>query len=327
MRAQFLSRWEMVGLVVLSLVVVGGVVWRTTQRGPIPSYGGKSVRTWIEEIRTQERFGMPQHGAGRAAIEALGPAAVPYLLDSLDRRPIPFWERFHRAAYRRFPSVLPGPPLRLEGSDALSYQNFVVRSCRQTFPQALELLVEATESDRVQVRETAVYTLAGSVSHSPAIVSALVRGLEDEDGRVRFHAALGLGRFGPAASNAVPFLVKALQPARAERAAIAARALGLIGPGAREAVPSLRPLLASTNVQDCVNAAIALWQITGDSSESIPVLVQKLEQKLEGFDRLLELEIFQRLQEMGTNVQNSIPRSRLILRSLLSADDESASLG
>lgn len=284
--------------VVLTLLLVfvagGGLVWKATSQARMPSYGGKSVRTWIHEIRAQERFERPPHTEARAAIKAMGPEALPYLFDAVDRHPIPYWERLLQTAYRRFPSIVPEPPLRLEHPELIAYLNFVALSCRQTFPQSVDLVLRATRSDQADVQVAALIALNGITNPTPEVIAAFIDALEDKDRLVRHQAVVGLARFGPAASNAVPALITVLGKPQAN---VAAYALGSIGSASRAAVPSLRPLLASTDVKEAVSAAIALWQITGVSTESIPVLIQHRD----GADMVLKPVILARLAEMETN--------------------------
>jgi HEAT repeat protein len=184
--------------------------------------------------------------------------------------------------------------LRLERPESYTYLNFVALSCRQTFPQTVDLVLRAARSGQADARVAALIGLNGITNPAPDIVAAFVGRLEDEDRLVRYQAIVGLGRFGPAASNAVPDLIPVLGKPQAQ---VAAYALGSIGPASRAAVPSLRILLASTNSQEAVNAAIALWQITGVSTESVPVLIQHRD----GADMSLKPLILARLAEMQTN--------------------------
>ncbi|MBN9692918.1 MAG: HEAT repeat domain-containing protein [Verrucomicrobia bacterium] len=292
MRTRSGTSWGV--LAVLLLFLAGGLVWNATNRSQTPSYGGKSVRTWIKEIREQERFERPPHTEARAAIKALGLEALPYLFDAVDRRSIPYWERLLRTAYRRFPSIVPEPPLRLEYPELIPYLNFVALSCRQTFPQSVDLVLRATQSDQADVRVAALIALNGITNPIPDIVVAFVRRLEDQDRFVRYQAMVGLARFGPAASNAVPALIPVIGTPQSH---LAAYALGAIGPASSAAVPPLRTLLVSSNSQVAVNAAIALWQITGVSTESIPILIQHRD----AADISRRAYILERLAEMETN--------------------------
>lgn len=115
-------------------------------------------------------------------------------------------------------------------------------------------------------------------------------------------AALALGRWGPAAGEAVSdlmdLLAKVPDPSMHDLRPYAAQALGQIGPAAKAAVPSLVPLLESP----CAPAvALALWQIDGRADLAIPV-----------FDRLLRQtsirnDLFDQIGSLGPAARPLVP--------------------
>jgi HEAT repeat protein len=111
-------------------------------------------------------------------------------------------------------------------------------------------------------------------SAGPAAVGALSHleaALNDQDLRVRGHAALAIGQIGPQAASSVNRLIDVL----AERwmAAPAAEALGRIGEAARAAVPALLGTLKNEETEVRLNAAEALWRIDKNTCDTIPVLI------------------------------------------------------
>jgi HEAT repeats/PBS lyase HEAT-like repeat len=96
-------------------------------------------------------------------------------------------------------------------------------------------LESGNPTDRLRAVE-ALGQIGPSVSQ---VVPALVKRLDDADGRVRGAAVDQLGRFGPASGDAVGALIVTLSDGEIEVRWKSAEALGAIGPAAKAAVPAL----------------------------------------------------------------------------------------
>jgi len=79
--------------------------------------------------------------------------------------------------------------------------------------------------------------------NTPETLPVLEQGLQEENAKFRWAAAVFLGEMGPAAEHAIPLLEKATQSADKETASCAVQALGRLGPSAKQAVPDLTALL------------------------------------------------------------------------------------
>lgn len=181
----------------------------------------------------------------------------------------------------------------------------------------------------------------------PPFLTNLIARLWDPDDDVRAHAAYGLARYGPAASNAIPQL-ELLMSGRAPRVRpSAAYALGMIsprhadvavramldqqrtnrswtgyiayqlysslGPAAKVAAPSLREELSKAETSGFRGPpAFALWRTTGEASpEVIAGLIRGVTQPIQRY-QLMSLE---GLKEIGPPASNAVP----VLRPLLKA--------
>lgn len=109
-----------------------------------------------------------------------------------------------------------------------------------------------------------------------ARVRGLMRGLGDEDGAVRWRAAVALGEMGAAAGEAARTLADALEDSVDTVRWEAAKALGKLGPAAREAVPGLAAALNESDEVLRSAAATALGQIGQAAQIAVPALIRCL---------------------------------------------------
>ena len=192
----------------------------------------------------------------------------------------------------------PDPQVREAGVEALSHAD---RPPGEVERLLLPLLDDAT--DQVKVQATKV--LADQVGPVPDVVNGLCRLLTDDDSTwVQVHAALALGRLGPAAASAGPALLQAARTAEASVREQAMKALALILPpeateafviGLKDPSPEVR-LVASAGwvkadtvpedaepalvdglrdpeTQVRANAALALSRLERLPPDAVPVLV------------------------------------------------------
>jgi len=129
------------------------------------------------------------------------------------------------------------------------------------------------ERQSLPVRIAAASGLARAGAAAATAVAALADCLRSADEVLRFHAAMALGKIGPAA---VPALRGLLASGNPEVRGAALDALGFAGAGASGALEDVRALLASGGPSSEA-AAYAMIKISGDASAGLPSLLAQLE--------------------------------------------------
>jgi HEAT repeat protein len=178
-----------------------------------------------------------------AAFAAMGPSAVPVLVELLQKQELP-WRRQLRL-------LAPKLPPRL----------------RQV------LFGTADIPTAVKLRCGAARCLGMLGPQAESAVAQLARAMRDPELAVRNEAASALAQLGKAA---VPYFTLALQEKDPHARQAAAFFLGRIGPDAAPAVPSLALALEDKEASVRVVAAIALQGIGSRAAASVPALIQSL---------------------------------------------------
>jgi HEAT repeat protein len=210
--------------IALALVLAGGTALLIHLIvGPEPdlTYQGKPLRDWS---RAAAR-GDPD---ARAALQAMGPKAVPGLIWLLQHRD-PFYQRWTWNAARFLPAKWS-------------------RMIRQRVKPPLSLVA----------REAAARSLGVIGPPAKDAAPALARALRETEGRLRWDAAETLARIG---SNSVPSLVRALRGSNESARHGAAYAAGFLGPQAKDAVPALIRCLDDPSELVRQSSAYSLSQI------------------------------------------------------------------
>jgi HEAT repeat protein len=209
-------------------------------------------------------------------IEAIGPAAVPGLLDGLKDA---------------------DPHVRFVAASSL----FPIKS-----PQAARALSACLADPDRDVRAEAAKALAAI---GPQAAPALIDAFRSPDAAVRQQAAVVLGMMNRPAFAAVPALVERLKDERADVRSTTALALGMMRRGAREAIPALRELLKGR--QDAFDAAIALAMIDPtNSTDVVPTLVTGLSRQ----PLARHLVTAPALACLGPAAREALPELRTVLK-------------
>lgn len=167
-----------------------------------PVYHGKTLKEW-----SLQAYASPQQGQETAAaLQALGPKAVPGLIRLLAQKDSTFHQKFWNWLQKR-------PPLM-----------------RRVLGRYVPIPNAPT------VRQAAARSLGTIGPGAKAAVPALIRSFRDSGINIRWEAAYALGRIGP---DAVPALTNALNDADPTVRHPAAYALGAVGSGATMAIPAL----------------------------------------------------------------------------------------
>jgi len=112
-------------------------------------------------------------------------------------------------------------------------------------PGMYEPLIELTRHSNPHLRRVAAEALKNQLGPADKVVPALIHLLEDEDSKVRSHAALAIGEYGEQAASAVPKLIPLLNQEGVDFGVDfrAVGALKAIGPQALMALPALESRL------------------------------------------------------------------------------------
>jgi HEAT repeat protein len=198
-------------------------------------YQGKSAGTWVRALKSPET----RSDAFRA-LEEMGPAAIPALIDGL---------KHEDAAVREGAAVA----LRKNGKEAV--------------PALVEALKHPTEG----VRKQAAYVLGEIGPEAGAAVVPLIETLKDPNVQVRIYAARALWKVDNQGKTAVTTFSEALRDPEAGPVArrLAIDNLGELGPHAQAAQPALTTALKDSDVQVRLYAARALWKVDPRQSKSV----------------------------------------------------------
>ncbi|MBL7133421.1 MAG: DUF1287 domain-containing protein [Phycisphaerae bacterium] len=170
-------------------------------------------------------------------------------------------------------------PTGFMGSHAESSE--IVEDLARLGPPAIPVLIRAiTDNDEDErVRMHAASALVEMGPQAAEATPALIQALKQRNEPVAKWAAQVLGEIGPAAKDAVPALIDALKGGDWEMRCCAAEALGRIGPGAKAAVPALIDVLKGGDWDVRYYAAGALGRIGPAAKAAVPALEEALKDK------------------------------------------------
>lgn len=129
-------------------------------------------------------------------------------------------------------------------------------------------LVRGLRDEDPRIRATAACALADLGAEAEPAIGSLRLGLRDPDRRVRWAVAIALGRIGPAAKVAEPELVQALSDPHWTVRQAAALALALLKPD-RTSLPSLRRMLTDISPDVRRAAFFALQQVPEPTTAAV----------------------------------------------------------
>jgi HEAT repeat protein len=234
--------------------------WATNREGPLGSADGPIVPT----------ADLSQCGP---AFSAMGPAAVPFIIERL----------------------------REKGSLQLDYR-VAARYFGYIGSNAIPQLVKAVESPNLAVRQVASFALvpyAGNLLSAEETTRIFGKTLGDQDGDVILASVEALDKIGSAASNCVPGLIRVLQTSLTDTnkpdswkwsaTAFGTHILAAVGPPATKAIPVLTNLLHAPPPVDQLGAAVAIWRINSDTNTVLPVLLKWCDGYLDAMNILGEI--------------------------------------
>lgn len=136
--------------------------------------------------------------------------------------------------------------------------------------EAILDLVKSLDAEDMRVRWNAAVAL-GKIGTEA--LPGLIHALDDEHENVRLGATVAIGTFGPGGKAAVPALINALKDRNASVREHAAEALGKIGPEAR---PATDALILSFSDQDPFVNGKAAEALSAIGTEAVPALIETL---------------------------------------------------
>jgi len=302
-------RNAILGFVLLTVTVAGLVFFGTKKRQP--SYQGRSVRVWLDQV-----FAPPQPGkspeyneqAAFEAFRAMGTNAHPFLLAALEGKETLF-QRAFRIIYRRLPSKIQGRLPRPMDVGSLHSAAFDVLLNVQPRPPVADLLALADSGARSEVFQLATLYIGPSDTSQTPLLTLTCR---DTNAAVREYAAACLGRIGPAASNALPALAALCVDTNLAVRAAAALALYHIKMQTNEAAPVLKEVLARTkDERELYNAAISLVMMKDSDPLATTTLIGLLTNNPHSW---LSGPVCQWLGIIGQSATNAVPALRQLLQ-------------
>ncbi len=251
----------MIALAAAALFITGWL-------NPEPKSNGKTLSEWLRQLRDSNPA---KRQEAAAAVQSMGPDALPYLTGELAKGPNAF-QRGAAAASRSAPGFLKRPLSRIAqmGNEvaskhmALQAIGLMGSNGAPAVPAVGEVLRQMDVGLMSAAATTMIYLGTNSL---PELIAALDDGSFD----TRSHACFALGALGTNAAPAVPRLRQIIEEERGAIAAAAATTLARIGD---PAVPTLTELVGHTN------SAVRRWAITGIESMSgrptsaAPVLIR-----------------------------------------------------
>ena len=209
------------------LFALGIIVWFRSNPGE-PVYHGKSLRDWTEQFGTNWTGNSAPTGEARAAIKAMGPKTVPFLLDWLRMRESALKKKLPARFVRQWPFLKRfqdnSGNLRRNGAHGIAALG------ADTPPEVLPQLIE------------------------------IARNHPDEDGQ--YIAGFALRTLGPAGQRAIPFFIERLTNSQNIVRDDAAIALGGVeGDPAVVVPPLVRYLEFATNSPSSFEAVDTIWAL------------------------------------------------------------------
>lgn len=306
----------------ISVFVIGLSVFRNQQ----PSFEGKPLRVWLDDLTTADDEGRE---LAKEAILAMGPETIPFLLQSIRSIDSPMrrmamewlsqqslikvdfkaWENQIHGSMIAFhalgPMASPALPklIRLLPRQTWLAASFIasigpaVRSEPVAF-EAIPVLIEALKDSDPDTRDAVQGALAAIGEEA---VIPLTAAMKSSDSTVRKHATDILGTIGRMENRVVPSLTAALADGDSNVRRAAAKALALFGPSAKDSVPALVILLGDESLDVRVNAAGALERIAPGKTEALNLLVELLE------NEQIRVEAAAAIGSIGARAKQAVP--------------------
>ncbi|MEZ5944136.1 MAG: HEAT repeat domain-containing protein [Planctomycetaceae bacterium] len=164
------------------MLVIAAVVWALFAGPGEPTYNGKSLSQWLDEHRPTPAGPVVLTDEAEQAVREIGPEAVPFLLDWVQRPDAPGTQSL------RYGVGIPIPLNDVWRERAIYGFRALGDAAEPAIPQLVELAFNADDHD---IRNAAVNSLT---SNHPMAVKLLLQEAQSSDSGSRSHAASVLGR-------------------------------------------------------------------------------------------------------------------------------------
>jgi|SRR5579884_94176 len=267
-------RWPLVLIGVgFAILVVVFLVGRHEE----PTYHGKALRYWVMRLGSDELHGAPKDSI--AAIRAIGPKAVPFLLEWMPRpKPRrPAWvTRVLRFCSDRLPISATQKKDDVPRRDCIEIAWAVLGTEGKSAIPVLSRVISQPPAGMDDYSAWNESAKAISFLGPDAVAPMLVAATNIQGKHELWELLDSFGNLGTNGASAVPALIHwTNDPDYFVRSGVVS-ALGGIGKRADLAVPVLLASLHDSNPMVCRDAAAALGSFADDSDEVLPELVKIL---------------------------------------------------
>jgi HEAT repeat protein len=228
-----------------------------------PSYEGKSIQAWFYQAGDPDSPLDPDKD--QEAFRAMGPQAVPFLVNRLEAAPSARVKGWLTAV-----SHTAGEVYRQRKEMWQIRAAYLLGEMGPAAKPAVSNLVRAAASGNWALRGQATVALMKIRGQPP---DALIEKLKDtSDWKAWYEDAMMVGSFGSRAEPAVPLLVNALGSTNNIIQAHALIALGMIGREPNRCIPAIVPFLNSPSISDRQKAMGALLDFGTNALPAKPAI-------------------------------------------------------
>jgi hypothetical protein len=270
-----------------------------------PTYGGRTVNSWLEQIFDAQG----NQGQAMDALRELGAKAVPFEIDALARTHSPL-DKWYQSVYPKLPlwlrrhlprpikgETMHGEAMRSAAELALLNNEHT----REFMPDLVRCLKEGNSKVRLYAAPVVIHWIR---AEDTLCIPTLIEVLNDPDAQVRDYAAYALSRFGTDAKAAAPALEEGLKDSSVQVRVTAAMALSAIDSNTvTMTIPVLKEAITNGDPRTRYSAAIYLRNMDLGDRATIPVFVSSLTNQ----DRDIRIASAYSLLRYGSEAKDAAP--------------------
>jgi HEAT repeat protein len=250
-------------LIAVLVCVVGGFIWFLL-RPSEPVYQGKGLSYWLKDL---EDWDGDTNNAAFVAFSAMGTNAIPPLLEILKSGGPPIQKMILEANRKQSVIDLPYGTPWIQTVAAAWALYAIGTNAQQALPELTNLLF------RTNASTTSATALAGI---GPTALPSLLSALTNQNDRIRYAAASGLGRERSDFNIVVPALIARLQDKSSMVRSAAVISLGHLHAEPELAVPALIKDFSSNDNLHRRLILTSLGEFESKAKESEPMILDAL---------------------------------------------------